>query len=73
MPRDLFDLADGRDVDSASDRRTMQPMSGRFLCRIGVHRWEHMRNPDDGEWYLECARCHKEKDEISLGGGPAPG
>jgi hypothetical protein len=43
---------------------------GRFLCMIGVHRWHHKRNPEDGEAYLACERCHKEKDTLSLGDTP---
>ncbi len=47
---------------------------GRILCRIGVHRWRTQRNAEDGTPYLECERCRKEKDTISLSdhyGGPA--
>jgi hypothetical protein len=39
---------------------------GRFLCRIGVHRWLHKRNPESGATYLECGRCQKQKDTMSL-------
>lgn len=44
-------------------------LMGRLLCRIGVHRWVHKRNPEGGAQYLECERCHKQKDTISLGPG----
>lgn len=40
---------------------------GRFLCRIGVHRWVNKRNPEGGAHYLECERCHKQKDTATLG------
>jgi hypothetical protein len=36
------------------------------LCMIGVHRWLHKRNPDGGEMYLECERCQKQKDTMTL-------
>jgi hypothetical protein len=39
---------------------------GRILCRIGAHRWRTQRNAEDGAPYLECERCRKEKDTISL-------
>jgi hypothetical protein len=39
---------------------------GRFLCRIGVHRWLHKRNPEGGATYLECERCQKQKDTMTL-------
>ena len=45
---------------------------GRVLCRIGIHRWTHHRNPESGTPYLECERCHKQKDTFTLadtGGG----
>jgi hypothetical protein len=45
---------------------------GRFLCMIGVHRWLHKRNPEGGATYLECERCQKQKDTMSIadhGGG----
>jgi hypothetical protein len=51
----------------------MKSMWGKFLCRIGVHRWKHLRNPEGADWYLECARCRKEKDEVSVHGEPTPG
>jgi hypothetical protein len=45
----------------------------RLLCPIGIHQWSKQRNPDGGETYLECERCHKQKDSVALmdydGGG----
>jgi hypothetical protein len=41
---------------------------GRLLCRIGVHRWVKKRNPEGGAHYLECERCQKQKDTVTLGG-----
>jgi uncharacterized membrane protein len=36
------------------------------LCRVNLrHRWEWAHTPD-GERYVRCARCHKER---SSGGG----
>ena len=58
-------------LDSAGGRRTMRTM-GRFLCMIGRHRWLHKRNPEGGATYLECERCQKQKDTMSIadyGGG----
>jgi hypothetical protein len=43
---------------------------GKFLCMIGVHRWIHKRNPENAVSYLECERCQKEKDTMSLGDTP---
>jgi len=40
---------------------------GRLLCRIGIHRWVNKRNPEGGAHYLECERCHKQKDTVTLG------
>ena len=33
---------------------------------IGVHQWVHKRNPESGASYLECDRCQKEKDTVTL-------
>ena len=40
---------------------------------IGVHRWLHKRNPEGGEPYLECERCQKQKDTMSLTDNLGPG
>jgi hypothetical protein len=32
---------------------------------IGAHRWLHKRNPE-GEDYLECERCQKQKDTVTI-------
>jgi hypothetical protein len=42
---------------------------GRLLCRLGVHRWVNKRNPEGGAHYLECERCKKQKDTVTLGLG----
>jgi hypothetical protein len=39
---------------------------------IGVHKWIHKRNPDGGP-YLECERCQKQKDTMSLTDNLGPG
>ena len=47
---------------------------GRFLCRIGMHRWVRKRNPEGGETYRECERCQKQKTiTLSDTGGIAEG
>ena len=46
---------------------------GKFLCMIGVHRWLRKRNPEGGEPYLECERCQKQKDTMSLTDNLGPG
>ena len=40
---------------------------GRLLCRIGIHRWVNKRNPEGGAHYLECERCKKQKDTLTIG------
>lgn len=40
---------------------------GRLLCRIGIHRWVNKRNPEGGAHYLECERCKKQKDTVTIG------
>jgi hypothetical protein len=42
---------------------------GEILCVIGVHRWVHKRNPDGGA-YLECERCQKQKETVSIADQP---
>ena len=36
-------------------------MATPWLCRIGRHRWQRLRNPEGG-WYRECRRCQKQQD-----------
>jgi hypothetical protein len=48
-------------------RQTDHLIMGKLLCRIGIHRWVHKRNPEGGAQYLECERCQKQKDTITLG------
>ncbi len=41
-------------------------MAGKsMLCRLGLHSWENKTN-DEGERYIECRRCGKDNDKISL-------
>jgi hypothetical protein len=42
-------------------------MATPFLCRIGRHRWQRLRNPEGG-WYRECRGCGKQRHGI---GGPS--
>jgi hypothetical protein len=41
-------------------------MAKPFLCRIGWHRWQRLRNPEGG-WYRECRGCGKQR--FGTGGG----
>jgi hypothetical protein len=65
----------GRAAPPLTARVTREAMTivGRFLCRIGVHRWLHKRNPEDGAPYLECERCLKRKDTQSIADTPSGG
>ena len=42
-------------------------MAKPFLCRIGRHSWQRLRNPEGG-WYRECRGCGKQRHGI---GGPS--
>jgi hypothetical protein len=44
-------------------------MATPWLCRIGRHRWQRLRNPEGG-WYRECRGCGKQL--VSSDGGPFP-
>ena len=44
-------------------------MTKPWLCRIGRHRWQRLRNPEGG-WYRECRGCRKQR--VSSGGGQVP-
>jgi hypothetical protein len=44
-------------------------MAKPFLCCIGRHRWQRLRNPEGG-WYRECRGCGKQR--VSSGGGQVP-
>jgi hypothetical protein len=35
-------------------------MTKPWLCRIGRHRWQRLRNPEGG-WYRECRGCGKQR------------
>jgi hypothetical protein len=41
-------------------------MTKPFLCRIGRHRWQRLRNPEGG-WYRECRGCGTQRSGL---GGP---
>jgi len=41
-------------------------MAKPWLCRIGRHRWQRLRNPEGG-WYRECTRCGQQRN---VPGGP---
>ena len=41
-------------------------MAKPWLCRIGRHRWQRLRNPEGG-WYRECRGCGKQR--FGTGGG----
>jgi hypothetical protein len=41
-------------------------MANPFLCRIGRHRWQRLRNPEGG-WYRQCRGCGKQR--FGTGGG----
>ena len=41
-------------------------MAKPWLCRIGRHRWQRLRNPQGG-WYRECRGCGTQRDEDSGG------
>jgi hypothetical protein len=36
-------------------------MAKPWLCRIGRHRWQRLRNPEGG-WYRECRACGKQRN-----------
>ena len=42
-------------------------MAKTWLCRIGKHRWQRLRNPEGG-WYRECRKCGKERSSSGTGG-----
>ena len=45
-------------------------MAKRWLCRLGLHRYQKKRD-DDGSAYLECRLCEKVKEiapPIGFGG-----
>ena len=41
------------DVGMGSTPKTLR-------CRIGIHRWQTLKNPETKEPYVSCERCHKE-------------
>lgn len=63
-------LGDGRELVVPGPPAGNDLIMGTLLCKIGVHRWVHKRNPEGGAQYLECERCQKQKDTITLGDNP---
>ncbi len=44
-------------------------MAKPWRCRLRLHRWQRLRNPQGG-WYRECRGCGKQR--VSSGGGHVP-
>jgi hypothetical protein len=44
-------------------------MAKPWRCRLRLHRWQRLRNPQGG-WYRECRGCGKQR--VSSGGGQVP-
>jgi hypothetical protein len=42
-------------------------MTTPWRCRLRLHRWQRLRNPEGG-WYRECRGCGSQRS--GLGGGP---
>lgn len=42
-------------------------MAKRWRCRIGIHRWKRLRNPEGG-WYRECLGCGQQRVSPGTGG-----
>jgi predicted cupin superfamily sugar epimerase len=36
-------------------------MAKPWRCRLGLHRWQRLRNPEGG-WYRECRECGKQRN-----------
>jgi hypothetical protein len=45
-------------------------MSKPWTCRLGWHKWTR-HSTEDGQAYLQCARCDKENPNTQL--PPSPG
>jgi hypothetical protein len=41
-------------------------MAKSWRCRVRLHRWQRIRNPQGG-WYRECRDCGKQEDFMSRG------
>src|SRR5262245_36568318 len=46
-------------------------MAKHWRCRIGIHRWKRLRNPEGG-WYRECRDCEKQRVAPGTGGTSTP-
>jgi len=44
-------------------------MAKPWRCRLRLHRWQRLRNPEGG-WYRECRGCGRQRHGI---GGPSAG
>jgi hypothetical protein len=56
------------DQDGASHRQREDKMNQRqkpLLCRLGRHHW-HTEHNDEGQAYLLCDRCGKDRDSFHL-------
>jgi hypothetical protein len=42
-------------------------MAKSWRCRVRLHRWQRIRNPQGG-WYRECLDCGRQDDTSSRGG-----
>jgi len=36
-------------------------MTKPWRCRLRIHRWQRLRNPEGG-WYRECRSCQEQQD-----------
>jgi hypothetical protein len=51
-----------------SDRLTSKEatMTTPWRCRLRLHRWQRLHNPQGG-WYYECVKCGTQQDRGSMG------
>jgi hypothetical protein len=43
-------------------------MAKPWRCRLQLHRWQRLRNPEGG-WYRECRGCGTQRSGLGGGGG----
>jgi hypothetical protein len=41
-------------------------MAKTWRCRVRLHRWQRLHNPQGG-WYYECVKCGTQQDRGSMG------
>ena len=41
-------------------------MAKPLRCRLRLHRWQRLRNPQGG-WYYQCVKCGAQQDRGSMG------